>query len=70
MFYRLVVDLNFKQEDIPERAYRDAKWLLENAIIINRDQPNEERGYIELQQCFHDEEPTKPCTIIRHIEPK
>lgn len=69
MFYRVVVNLNFNREDIPERAYRDARWLLQNAIVVNPGQPNEERGYIELQQCFHDEDPTRPCVILRHVEP-
>lgn len=69
MVYRLVVNMNFDYEHDADNIIDKALDSLEQAIIINPGQNNEERGYIELQQCFHDEDPTTPCVVLKHIEP-
>ena len=60
-------------------AYDEATWelhkdkvrdyilpLYKHAVVINPDAPNEERGYVEVENCGHDE--AKPCKIIARWE--
>jgi len=35
--------------------------------IIRRGQIAEERSYIIIEKCYHDEDPTKPCEVIAEI---
>lgn len=39
-----------------------------NAVVINEGEENEERGFIELGKCYHDETPTQPCEKIARWE--
>lgn len=66
MFYRIRVDLAYPVDINPKAILAFTKDLMANAIIINPSQLNEERGYITLEQCYHDEDPTKPCDIIEN----
>lgn len=70
MFYRLVVNLNFSDQTDADDVYDKALDALELALIVNPGQDTEERGYLEIQQCFHDEEPTKPCVILKRAVPE
>lgn len=52
-----------------EQAVRDALTpLFQNSVIINEGEDNEERGFILVQKCYHDETPTKPCEEIARWE--
>lgn len=64
MFFRLRISLSFDKQDIPERAREAALWLLDHAKTINPGQPNEEKGFIILEKCHHDLDPSKPCEVI------
>lgn len=66
MFYRIRVDLAFPDDINPKAILAHAKSLMVGAVIINPGQPNEERGYITLEKCYHDEDPTKPCEVIEN----
>lgn len=70
MFYKVEIILNFRKEEDTEDLIDKALDVLENAVVINPGQPNEERGYIDLQQCFHDEDPIRSCVVLKHIEPE
>lgn len=63
MFYRIRIDLAFEKEASINAISKTAHDHLKKAIIINEDQENEERGYIILERCFHDEDPALPCEI-------
>lgn len=65
MYYSLVLSLAFKQKTIPDQAAAAIKYLIDNAFIVNPHQENEERGFIELQRCYHDEDPHKPCKRLK-----
>ncbi|MBA7715053.1 hypothetical protein ES703_124091 [subsurface metagenome] len=64
MFYRLRIDLAFTTIPSPDKARLYAKKLLSQAVVINPGEPNEERGYITLERCHHDELPSQPCEIL------
>lgn len=66
MFYRITLDLSFHDQDAAADILDKALDHLSNAVTINPNQPNEEKGHITLQQCYHDEDPTKPCDVIVH----
>lgn len=65
MFYALRVSLAFKTKVVPEEASKAIKFLLDKAVVINQGKDNEERGFIQLEKCYHDENPTKPCSLLK-----
>lgn len=67
MIYRIRIDLAFTTKDPCDDILDKARDHLAQAIVINPDQPNEERGYITLERCYHDEAPSKPCEVIEHL---
>ena len=66
MFYRIRVDLAYPEDINPKAILAFTKNLMPQAIIINPNQPNEERGYIVLEHCFHDDTPTQPCVVVEN----
>jgi len=66
MFYRIKIDLAYPEELNPKAILAHAKSLMPQAVLINPGQPNEERGYIILEECYHDEDPTKPCQVTEN----
>lgn len=70
MFYRIRVDLAYPSDTNPKSILAHTKSLMPGAIIINPSQPNEERGYIVLEHCFHDEQPNKDCVVVESWQVK
>lgn len=68
MFYRIRTDLAYPKDTNPKAIIAFTKPLMANAIIINPGQLNEERGYIILEKCYHDEDPAKPCEVIEVLQ--
>lgn len=68
MFYRIVTSLNFATEDEGKDFYHDAEVALPKSETIILIVGHEIKGTIYLQKCFHDEDPTKPCELIKHAE--
>lgn len=64
MFYRVKIDLAFTNPGVYEGLVNHAQGIISQAITINPEQDNQERGFIITQECFHDETPTKPCVVI------
>lgn len=64
MFYRIRVDLTFTKEASINAIKNTVYDQLKNSVIINQDQINEEVGYVLLEKCYHDEDPTKACEIL------
>jgi len=68
MKYRIRLDLIFDEEEDAMKAFN---FLKEKRVLfrtIRKGEPNEERSILEIHKCYHDEDPTKPCEIIEHIE--
>lgn len=56
MAYKISLVLHFPDEAPIQRARDFLLPLYQNAIVINGGQDNEERGFIELERCAHDEQ--------------
>jgi len=68
MFYRIRIDLSFPDEPPPGRIKELAATLLRQAVTINPGQPNQERGFILIERCYHDETPPRPCDLLTMLE--
>lgn len=69
MLYRIRLDLAFDREDISQAIFDKAKQVLAKAVkIANKDNPMGEVSFIEIHKCYHDEDPSKPCEIIKRVE--
>lgn len=64
MFYRVTAILAFISQDEANDFYHDCEVALPKSVTINPDQPNGERGLIQLHNCFHDQDPNIPCQLI------
>ncbi|MEM2370595.1 MAG: hypothetical protein QXH51_06805 [Candidatus Bathyarchaeia archaeon] len=67
MKYRVVVSFICESEETARRIYNAAKALSHFMLTIRRGEPAEERSFIILERCYHDEDPTKPCEVIEQI---
>lgn len=70
MKIRVRMDLAF---DITKRTeaeqLRDALVpFAQHAVNIHEGEDNQEIGYIEVENCHHDEVPPKPCELIARWE--
>ena len=69
MLYRVRLDLAFDAEDISQAIFDKAKQVLSKAVkIASQDNAEGEPSFMEIHKCYHDEDPSKPCEIIRRIE--
>lgn len=69
MLYRVRIDLAFNDEVDADKIFGEAEKLFKKAIkITQKEEPTADVGFVELHKCYHDEEPTKPCEIIKRIE--
>lgn len=64
MFNRIRIDMCFSTLQPMDSLRKHALALMEQAVVINPGLPNEERGFISTEQCFHDEDPLKPCKLL------
>lgn len=57
MLKKVTLILHFALENQEQfEALKDAILpLYQHAIVVNEGMPNEERGFIELENCYHDE---------------
>lgn len=70
MIYRIRIDLAFINPGVYEGLKGHALGILDKAIVINQGEPDEERGYIQIEQCHHDEDPNLPCELLEeHLVP-
>jgi len=71
MKYRIKMDLSFPDEatltDL-ENARALIAPLFQASVVVNEGEDFEERGFVELEKCFHDETPIKPCVILERWE--
>lgn len=65
MIYRITLDLSFPALAPADDIWDKAMDAVDQAVPINPGSDNEERGYLRLVECFHDEDPTRPCQELR-----
>jgi len=64
MFYRVTMQLAFFKQDEAKDFYHDGEVAMPKSKVINPGQPNEEKGYIRLEKCYHDQDPVLACQIL------
>lgn len=64
MIYRIRIDLAFDHPDPVNDILDKAKDHFQDAHTLNPGEPNEQRGYIISEHCFHDQSPFLPCIVI------
>lgn len=71
MFWRIRIDLAFEKEASINAIKNTALDHFAKAFTINPGTPEEERGTIVLEKCYHNEHPPKPCQLIEeHLTPE
>ena len=70
MLYRVRVDLCFEAEDKPQAIFDKAESFLASTVKLIGERAVEvgESSFIEIHRCYHDEDPPKPCEVIKRIE--
>ena len=68
MLYRITLDLAFHSYDPANDIREEALRHLDEAVIINPGTLIRESGFIDLEECHHDESPNIPCTNLEHYE--
>ena len=68
MLYRVRLDLPFENEGQARGLYNHARNTAPDAVLINEGLENEEVGFIDIEECHHDESPPLPCVLIEYIE--
>lgn len=64
MFYRIRIDLAFTDYDPLNDLIEEAMRRIADAVTINPGTHFEEKGYMIVEQCFHDEHPSKDCQVL------
>jgi hypothetical protein len=70
MKWRITQTLILDEADEAEalRLFQNLKDKKGKFKTINKGKDNEEKSILQLERCYHDESPTKPCEIIERIE--
>jgi len=72
MLYRFRADIAYPGDEAGWDALNDlveeARRRIEAATVINEGEVNEERGYFEVEECLHLDDPQGPCTVIEKWE--
>lgn len=64
----LILHFNEVDQSKMEQARDLLLPLFQRAVVINEGQDNEERGFIQVEKCYHDEVPVKPCEVVARWE--
>uniref|UniRef100_A0A6H1ZI84 Uncharacterized protein n=1 Tax=viral metagenome TaxID=1070528 RepID=A0A6H1ZI84_9ZZZZ len=70
MKYRVRIDMSFDVEEDARALMEYAKGLRGKALSINEGKANAEISFCQIEECYHDEVPTRPCplTPIERVE--
>lgn len=64
MFYQVITNLYFTDEDEARDFYHDCQLAFAKAGVINPGSENTECSTIELIKNNHDQDPNQPCELI------
>jgi len=73
MLKRIRLDIAYEPDsegEAPELydLIEEARRRVDAGVVINEGEPNEERGFFEVQDCQHTDTPPGPCTIVERWE--
>jgi len=67
MKYRLTFTIFLESEADAETIFRFLEEKRGIFKTIKKGEPEEERSSVRLEKCYHDEEPPKPCEVIKEF---
>lgn len=67
MYKRIRLDLAFDTDDPRNDIVEEVLQRIGSAVVVQEGQPEEERGYMELEDCYHNV-PNEPCIITDRWE--
>jgi len=67
MKYRLTFTIFLDGEEDAEKIFRFIEEKRGIFRTIKKGMPEEERSSVRLEKCYHDEEPPKPCEVIKEF---
>ena len=68
MIYQVRANVFFTQISDAEDLVAHIALKLDDAVVINPDEPNQQGCSIELIKCYHDQIPTKPCISCGQVK--
>lgn len=69
MKYRIVINI-FLDPDKIDDAKKIYQFIKQHRALfktIRKGLANEERSFIRIEKCYHDEDPPRPCEVIEEI---
>lgn len=69
MFYQVTVNFNFTEEDEANDFFHDCEVAYPKTAVINPGDLNAEPSWADLIDNRHNEYPTPPSVILKHIPP-
>jgi len=61
MLYRVRLNAFIEERRVAEEIYKILEEYFEHFRTVSRGEPSEERSFLTLERCFHDEVPPRPC---------
>jgi len=68
MKYRLTVSIFMDSEADAETIFRFLEGKRGIFKTIKKGMPEEEPSSVMLERCYHDEEPPKPCEVMKEFK--
>ena len=65
MIWRVHAALAFNEYDEALDFFHDCEIAHSKAVDIKPGQPDEEKGYAFLEECYHDQDPSLPCKSLK-----
>jgi len=66
--YRVSASVYLDEEGEAIRIFEGLKRARDLFLTIRRGEPNEQRSFVALERCYHDEEPPRPCEVVERTE--
>jgi len=67
MKYRLTITLFIDDEERAEDIFRFLEGRKALFRSIKPGSPDELKSLVRLERCYHDEEPVKPCELLKEF---
>jgi len=66
--YRVSASLFLDRRKDAVRVFEKLKREKELFLTIRKGEPVEQRSFVRLERCYHDEEVPRPCEVVEQVE--
>jgi len=66
--YRVSASIYFNRREDADIIFEEVKRRKELFTAVRRGEPGEQRSFVMLERCYHDEEEPRPCEVIEKVE--